>query len=77
MGCIKSGTLPTARVTKGFYLRLRVDGRVFNLGKVGSKIADERPMKTLALFCLLALPTFAADTIIVGKVVGVHDGDTL
>ncbi len=34
-------------------------------------------MKTLALFCLLALPTFAADTTIVGKVVGVHDGDTL
>ncbi|MDA7886647.1 hypothetical protein N9A92_01120 [Pirellulales bacterium] len=34
-------------------------------------------MKTLALFCLLALPTFAADTTIVGKVVGVHDSDTL
>ena len=34
-------------------------------------------MKTLALFCLLALPAFAADTTIVGKVVGVHDGDTL
>ena len=34
-------------------------------------------MKTLALFCLLALPTLAADTTIVGKVVGVHDGDTL
>ena len=31
-------------------------------------------MKT---FSLLALPTFAADTTIVGKVVGVHDGDTL
>ena len=34
-------------------------------------------MKTLALFCLLALPALAADTTIVGKVVGVHDGDTL
>ncbi|MGI9459091.1 MAG: thermonuclease family protein [Pirellulales bacterium] len=34
-------------------------------------------MKTLVLFCLLALPTLAADTTIVGKVVGVHDGDTL
>ena len=34
-------------------------------------------MKTLTLFLALALPTFAADTIITGKVVGVHDGDTL
>ena len=34
-------------------------------------------MKTLALFLALALPTLAADTTIVGKVVGVHDGDTL
>ena len=34
-------------------------------------------MKTLALFCLLALPALAADTTIVGQVVGVHDGDTL
>ena len=34
-------------------------------------------MKTLALFCLLALPALAADTTIVGKNVGVHDGDTL
>ena len=34
-------------------------------------------MKTFAFFCLLALPTLAADTMIVGKVVGVHDGDTL
>ena len=34
-------------------------------------------MKTLALFCLLTLPALAADTTIVGKVVGVHDGDTL
>ena len=34
-------------------------------------------MKTFALFCLLALPALAADTVIVGKVVGVHDGDTL
>ena len=34
-------------------------------------------MKTFALFCLLALPTLAADTTIVGNVVGVHDGDTL
>jgi hypothetical protein len=33
-------------------------------------------MKTLALFLALALPTLAADTTIVGKVVGVHDGDT-
>ena len=32
-------------------------------------------MKTLALFCLLALPALAADTAIVGNVVGVHDGD--
>ena len=32
-------------------------------------------MKTLALFCLLALPALAADTTIVGKVVGVHDGE--
>ena len=34
-------------------------------------------MKTLTLFCLLALLTLAADTTIVGKVAGVHDGDTL
>ncbi len=34
-------------------------------------------MKTLALFCLLALPAIAADKVIVGNVVGVHDGDTL
>ena len=34
-------------------------------------------MKTLALFCLLTLSAFAADTTIVGNVVGVHDGDTL
>ena len=34
-------------------------------------------MKTVALFCLLSLPPFAADTVIVGNVVGVHDGDTL
>jgi endonuclease YncB( thermonuclease family) len=32
-------------------------------------------MKTLALVCLLALPALAADTTIVGKVVGVQDGD--
>ena len=32
-------------------------------------------MKTFSLFCLLALPTLAADTTIVGKVVGVHDGE--
>ena len=48
MGRIKSGTLPTARVTKGCYLRMRVDGRVFNLGKVSSKIADERRQAILA-----------------------------
>jgi micrococcal nuclease len=34
-------------------------------------------LKTLTLFCLLSLPALAADTTIVGKVVGVHDGDTL
>ncbi len=34
-------------------------------------------MKTLTLFCLLTLPALAANTTIVGKVVGVHDGDTL
>ena len=34
-------------------------------------------MKTLALFLALALPAAAADTTIIGKVVGVHDGDTL
>ena len=34
-------------------------------------------MKTLTRFCLLTLPALAADTTIVGKVVGVHDGDTL
>ena len=34
-------------------------------------------MKTLTLFLALALPALAADTTIVGKVVGVHDGDTL
>ena len=34
-------------------------------------------IKTLPLFCLLALPALAADTTIIGKVVGVHDGDTL
>ena len=32
-------------------------------------------MKTFSLFCLLTLPTLAADTTIVGKVVGVHDGE--
>ena len=32
-------------------------------------------MKTFSLFCLLALPTLAADTTIVGKVVGVHEGE--
>ena len=30
-------------------------------------------MKTFSLFCLRALPALAADTTIVGKVVGVHD----
>ena len=34
-------------------------------------------MKTFTLFCLLALPALGADTTIVGKVVGVHDGDSL
>ena len=34
-------------------------------------------MKTLTLFPALALPALAADTTIIGKVVGVHDGDTL
>ena len=34
-------------------------------------------MKTFALFCLLTLRPLATDTVIVGKVVGVHDGDTL
>ena len=34
-------------------------------------------MKTLALFLTLTLPALAADTTIVGRVVGVHDGDTL
>lgn len=48
MGRIKSGTLPTPRVTKGCYLRMRVDGRVFNLGKAGSKIADDRRQEILA-----------------------------
>ena len=33
-------------------------------------------MKTLAIFCLRALPTFAANTTIIGMV-GVHDCDTL
>jgi len=31
-------------------------------------------MKTLARFYLLALPAIAADRVIVGNVVGVHDG---
>jgi len=35
------------------------------------------PMETFTLICLLALPALAADTVIVGKVVGVHDLDTL
>ncbi len=34
-------------------------------------------MKTLTLFLVLALPALDADTTIVGKVVGVHNGDTL
>ena len=34
-------------------------------------------MQTILLFCLLALSTLAADTTIIGEVVGVHDGDTL
>ena len=34
-------------------------------------------MKALTLFVALALPALAADTTIVGTVVGVHDGDTL
>ena len=48
MGRIKVGTPPTPRVTKGCYLRMRVDGRVFNLGKVGSKAADDRRKAVLA-----------------------------
>jgi len=48
IGRIKVGTPPTPRVTKGCYLRMRVDGRVFNLGKVGSKAADDRRKAVLA-----------------------------
>lgn len=48
MGRIKSGTLPTARVTKGCYLRMRVDGREFILGKPGSRQADEKYKAILA-----------------------------
>ena len=48
MGRMKVGTLPTPRATKGCYLRMRVDGRVFNLGKVGSKAADDRRKAILA-----------------------------
>ncbi|MDA7899156.1 hypothetical protein N9A92_01385 [Pirellulales bacterium] len=33
-------------------------------------------MRTILLFCLLALPALATDTTIVGKAVGIHDGDT-
>ncbi|MDA7886004.1 hypothetical protein N9B10_03870 [Pirellulales bacterium] len=32
-------------------------------------------MRTILLFCLLALPALATDTTIVGKAVGIHDGD--
>ena len=45
--------------------------------KFYSITAYNAAMKTLALFCLLALPALAADTTIIGNVVGVHDGDTL
>ena len=45
--------------------------------KRSKETSYNKPMKTFALFCLLALPALAADTTIVGKVVGVHDGDTL
>ena len=41
------------------------------------KNAYNTTMKTLALFCLLSFSALAADTTIVGNVVGVHDGDTL
>ena len=34
-------------------------------------------METLALLCLLSFFALAADTTIVCKAVGVHDGDTL
>jgi len=42
----------------------------------GIKCIDAR-MKTSALLYLLALPALAADTAIVGKVVGEHNGGTL
>ena len=35
------------------------------------------PTEDLTLLCLLAFPALAADTTIVGKVVGIHDHDTL
>jgi hypothetical protein len=36
-----------------------------------------RSVRTILFCCLLAPPTLAADTILTGKVVGVHHGDTL
>ena len=36
-----------------------------------------RSLLTFLFFFLLAPPTLAADTILTGKVVGVHHGDTL
>ena len=38
---------------------------------------DNTAMKSLGLFFLFAVPALAADTNIVGKVVAVHDGNTL
>ena len=44
--------------------------------RTAENVYDTR-LKNSALFYLLALPAFAADTAIVGKVVGEHDGGTL
>ncbi len=40
MGQMKHGTLPTPHETEGCYLRMRVDSRVINLGKVHSGVVD-------------------------------------
>ena len=49
MGQMKHGTLPTPHVTEWCYLRMRVDGRVVNLGKVRSGAVDVTPSNVTPL----------------------------
>ena len=49
MGQMKHGTLPTPHETEGCYLRMRVDSRVVNIGKVHSEAADVTPSNVTPL----------------------------